>query len=935
MNLRLSYLGQALIALGAAAALTCSPAVCGSPVTASMGGGSYVPPGAAQHSTGYAVVSYEQGETAGDLSILTINPTTHALTGVSTTRLKSNNNTLPVFGTAAPVLVAKDPTHCYAFAMETNPGEGSNPGGLYYFFINNGAQEKNLQYGNTIQHFVRSDCLQNNTTFGACATPDGAGVIVVTSKSISTATVAFYSWSPGADSSLTPVIEADVPLAAGSVGNVSCAVTRNTDEMARWYPFRLTLASNLGNGTVVTRAYRLNTKILANTNLPVETRQRYYLTGISTDPAWNVLTSSATGKQINVHQGLDGRVYVAVPSPSGVLMFARTGFDAVTQAEVWAPQTTLTNAAYGNMYSVPCFVYKPQYNAAAPTTPFPINRVAFFVGAPSGNTSTTGYDDSFGYGRRRQMADGNTSTQPISAGVAIGIVEGAPPIPDENLNIWPGGVSSSFQFAATSTSTASTNATLGQGVTVGASGSLGGEIEGFGASVDVEAEMSQRFSSTYSTQQTSTSEQYLNVANAASTDGTGKTVSLRLGTIFLAKIDYSGYVYEFGTIDNGGNFTALPGSILFTQVFAKGGYNIVPRTWYMNPNGPQPGDLQSYMVSPDELNALNSPGVSKIAFHGLTGNTNYIYFSFENASSAHSAFDYFQSVDSSQEEEVSTKESLKVSAKTPIASASVSASQDTDITRGWGIGSGSQIGISTATQVQNDSSPSAAPNYYSETYQVYLLKDNNAYLRELLSDDPNGIGMVTPTWPPIGSIERQRNEQLKAELVRTSTPWKVKYVVTQAKKNTGLAAPPPGGPTLQSAMLQKLNRFGVTTTGLLDIVVSEAEALRRPGWSLNTVPLGRYISRQATQDATRRAALLRYWPGTTNQNAVHLLISSLSTADIASIRAYLNGLSASDRAAWTAAHPGRYTARNTVEELARPAIHNVRERFTEVPPAQP
>jgi hypothetical protein len=878
-----NYLSRLSLGAVLAVGLLRAPAWAGT-FTPRMSGGSGVPPGVAAHGTGYLSISLEQGETSAFVTLLTVNPTNGVISIKSGGgRLKGANNVNPVFTQTMPVVVAKDQQNCYVLATSGV----TYPDALYAYQFTNGVQETN-QYGAAVPRKLDLSIFPGGATFGACALPDGRGMIVTSaardSSGIYQADVAYFEWGAGADGTLTKVAETMIPIGPSGYfrPNISCTVTHNFDAAARWYPYRLTLGYVNISGAAVVRDYRLNTKMSA------DLLDRYFVTPIPGEDGWTTLTTGAQNVGVSMHTGMDGRAYVAVERAPTIEMFARTGFDA-NQKAVWENTEHLSKTNYE---SLPIFVYKPVYDAAHPNDPIPVNRVGFYTSTTG--SGARGYDDAFGLARRRDFPQSSVS----SAGAVVGIVEGPPPIPDENLKLFgPGAVHSEFNFAYDSTSQKSTTATLGQGLSMGASATLGGEVQGFGASVEIEKEVTDKFESSYSEQTGSHSEQFLGVSSGTfpSDDGTYQ-VTKRLGTLFVATMSFGGAIYEFGTMQ-GGQFVPTPGSLTFTQLWPKGAYNIEPRGWWMNPNGRIPGDIPSYEAAPGETDALNA--ASKINFTGLTGSANYIYFSMEDDSSVHTAYDYFSGLSQSEASTVSTHEALKVSATTPIGGGSVSGAQDTETTRSWDAGTDSHVGVSVISQIQNDRRASAPPNYYSLNYQTYLLKDDNAYLRELLSDDPNGIGMVTSVWPPPGSPERKQNEELKAALIRSSKPWKVTYVVTRAIKNVPLN-PAAYGPTPEAALLQTLQRYGLNSTAGVDSLIQAKEGHRT----------GRVGNATQFQSA----------------------LAAVGSGDIAVLHKILAEAQAAQMAAWRQAHPVRYTFEDTLKEMAKPDWGRKGPLFTTAPP---
>jgi hypothetical protein len=571
--------------------------------TPSMSAGSGIPPGVAPHGTGYLSIGVEQGQTSAYVTLLNVNPTNGTITvKLGGGRIRSRNSTNPVFCPAPPVVVAKDPQNCYVLAYTGS----TSVDGLFAYPYNNGAQLRDQQ-GRIVEYQLPVSFHPYTSMFGAAAMPDGRGMVVASIQyvnSVQQVGIAYFEWGGGADWTLTKVAETTVPLPGGSNlgfgGNVSCAVTHNFDAAARWYPYRLAIGLKDASGNARIHEYRLNTKMSA------DLLNRYFVTPVPSDDAWHTLTGGAQNLGVAMHTGMDGRAYAAVQKESTIEVYARTGYDA-DQKAIWENTEHLSRTFYE---SLPIFVYKPVYDAAHPNDPIPVNRVGFFTSTTqSGNR---GYDDAFGLARRRELPQSSVS----SAGVVVGIVDGPPPIPDENLKLFgPSSVRSEFNFAYDNTSQKSTTATMGQGLTMGASATLGGEYAGFGASVEAEKEVTEKFQTSYSEQTGTRSEQYLGVSSGVfpSEDGT-YNVTKRLGTLFVATMSFGGAIYEFGAMQ-GGQFVPTPGAMNFTQLWPKGSYNIEPRGWWMNPNGRIPGNIRSYEATPEGalLQKLQRQGLNSTA----------------------------------------------------------------------------------------------------------------------------------------------------------------------------------------------------------------------------------------------------------------------------------------------------------------------------------
>jgi hypothetical protein len=200
--------------------------------------------------------------------------------------------------------------------------------------------------------------------------------------------------------------------------------------------------------------------------------------------------------------------------------------------------------------------------------------------------------------------------------------------------------------------------------------------------------------------------------------------------------------------------------------------------------------------------------------------------------------------------------------------------------------------------------------------------------------DPFPSTLSTPIWPPIGSTMRQENEAIKAQLIRTSAPWKVTYILADTPlKTTSLMANSTDSmaPRLDAALVKKLSRFGITTTGLADLVIRKKQ--QQAGFAPRPVTnrsrrMVQVTIRQETEQLERE--IHRYFP---NARLFSRAVQSLTSDDIRALRQYAAACGARDRQAFLRANPVRYPAYTPPSIMQRPAIRNVGARFTDIPPA--
>ena len=658
-------------------------------------------------------------------------------------QLVNNNNGVGEYGDASPVLMAKDTSNMHVFAVTRQVFNGEWM--LASCLMTNGQQDTtDFKRWRDLLTVTYPDAL----SFGAAEVPDGSGVVfVVPNAFVQTATVSFFRWGPGTDPELHLVVQQTIPMPPGLGlsfngydASITAALTRNFDKMARYYPYRLTLAIGPGGGgQVLTRDYRLNTK------LPDDLLPRFFLTPIPSADHWQPVGTGTSQPGAALHEGVDGSLNL-VCFENGVLnQYRRTGYDPQTQAILWSEAQSLSAL---RARSLPSFVYRP-FNTQNQDI-FDINRIAFYHRLDGGIFGIGGYDDLFGKGKRRPL--GTTSLS--SGALVIGMVDGPPPIPNENL-AWSETesrpyelVASETRFGFSQTSQQSISSSVEHGFTVGMNASIGGEIQGFGASVDLEHEVREGHGSSYADSNETRSETFLTVGSNYQNIAGNLYKVMPIGTLYVVKMAFTGFAYEY--VDESGN--PVPGTRLYYQVYPTGGYTVVTENYWMNPNGRRPGELLSYMFDPEDpkdvaaMEALENASV--IEFSGLMPNATQRYLTnhWQDATSVTTTWDYMKSSEESESTSARVSEALKASVKTPVGGIGGSIGQDSEVTRQWSTGGSTNVGLAVNAVVANQRDYPGI--YWGCTFQTYLLKDDNAYLRELLSDDSEGIGLVTPTWPP-------------------------------------------------------------------------------------------------------------------------------------------------------------------------------------------
>jgi hypothetical protein len=785
-----------------------------------------------------------------------------------------------------------------------------------------------------------------DNSFAAANLPDGTGFVTIRCSDNSRLYVDYWRWEdfPGLDTilqqtfpvnsfgtSVAPYFSQTVALPGGVQrnninGNVGMAITTNYDRMARWYPYRLTIGVSPGNGGATqVREWRLNNK------MPKTSLATYFLTPPPRDAAWHAVGTRSDG-EITVHQGDDGAVYLAELNRPGtsndgsVEIWKRTGYDYTTQAPTWGLSSTISGTTTHR--AVPAFFYRqedwasPQYNATTGTFPtggqisFPVTRLAVFnydldysgMGGDHGSNSDTNQSDytcavesAFAVARRRVLDE----TAENTAGNVVGIFEGPPPLPNENI---PLGSDVYYEVAqvnygTTQSSQSDFSTTLTRGVSAALKVSAGFELLGVGAKVDVGFELEQTWGSATSTESETQREGTMSETSFLAPDGNGGYIINPQGTLFIQKQTFTGFAYEMlppGSDPNNSAAAAMDGSRIFYTRIPTGEY-VKAVDYWINPNAVRPGVLDSYIVTPDERSQLNAMAI-KLG----DGSASSIPFSWTKQGQAKSAFNTWAQTTNTQTSSLDVGVSVGVTMNSPVLDIESSVGTSMSTEREWSTAQNNGYGLQIANfYVPVD--PNAPNTYQSYSFSTYLLADSNDFTKELLSQDPDGAGLVTQTWPTDPKM-RSDNEKVREQILGSSRPWKVTYALNGVPLESVPLAGLSAAVRLDPALRAKLTRLGVTNTAQLDLLLSR---LQQDGEDASPVRIGNSIhvldraglaakrNARPQLDAALRAA---FPPAADVQHALR----AISPAEAAALRQMLANVRAAQRRAYDAAHPRVY-----------------------------
>lgn len=522
-------------------------------------------------------------------------------------------------------------------------------------------------------------------------------------------------------------------------------------------------------------------------------------------------TIATTG--VRVERGADGRVYAAYMNSANTAgLLVRTGYNKNSQQITWASMT----APWGASTALACppssiYAFGPtstQPNTEPSVPQLVLKTVALYRAPLLLSSAGTWSNPSalFGTARRRPLAK-----MPMTKKVLVGIIDGPPPIPNENINL-ADTFSQSSPYAGTTALAKSI--TEKSGITGQWAAGVSVKSEGDGTltgGVAFEAELNASYTGTYEKQTSTTSTStYANEVTAQTSTINGKnflTVQ-PLGTVVLCGLNLCGYSYEMIGTDG----LLLPGAPVFTQVWPMD-VTITTRPYLMNPNGIIPGQLESYALTQEEKDHLNQ--LSAMNFADGSNINSHLTNSWGLSSTTVTSFETFESTSSSNGFSIDFKALVGGGAFGTDVLGGITGSTAWS----WSTGKENQIGISTNVGTRGNIS---APNSYTGyAYYTYHLKENAAFANDLLSDSATGIGLVTTTWPT-DPKERAFNQAVKDSIATGSAPWKITYIVVDPiwngdddalPQNRDLSVSRQTPPVLPTALKQKLNGMGVKTPG--------------------------------------------------------------------------------------------------------------------------
>ncbi len=366
--------------------------------------------------------------------------------------------------------------------------------------------------------------------------------------------------------------------------------------------------------------------------------------------------------------------------------------------------------------------------------------------------------------------------------ILMGIIEGPPPIPNENLNIpdsldplryngQPGYAFTSFGLMNTTTS--AMKLTWSAGLVLKASFKLGGgqvleKVTGANAWVKAQVSLSATYKGAYEDVETTQLVSTVTVGSEIQGGAGGVPYSVQpAGSLVIMNADWTGY--SFGFVNSDGS---VPVEYPTLHAIHPTNIEITSQPYLMNPtSGPTPGVLRDYVLSTDEESALQSG--STIA---LEGGTSYLTGSWSYNSKATPVLTTTSSASWTNGLSLGLDVTLSSSARASlflILTAEVESSVGVVLTFETTWMSQQSQGVQIGGDISLRGNVAAPNSYISYTYYYYLLAESATWTSDLLT------GMVTADFPA-DPQQRARQQALMATINTGSQPWKLCYSVNPA-----------------------------------------------------------------------------------------------------------------------------------------------------------
>jgi hypothetical protein len=415
--------------------------------------------------------------------------------------------------------------------------------------------------------------------------------------------------------------------------------------------------------------------------------------------------------------------------------------------------------------------------------------------------------------------------------ILLGIVEGPPPIPSENVNMassydpytFNGQPASSMtQFALSQSTTDQFSWSVKSGLLIKAGIKIETEQDFliWSAEATFEAELALEIAfrlanasiSVTAVEQTSTTRAEFN------TDPDTKQVVVSpAGSVILMNASWTGYLYEVQ--DTAGNL--IEGPPAFMSVFPTD-VSITQEAYTLNPSfAPTPGDLASYQLQAAEIAALDANSA-----YNFTDNNNYMTATWVYNGTLTPVYSSTQTNTHTETLNVDLTMLIGISGAASLfgigAEVSLSATVKVGLECSWTTSTTSGVKLSVDVGLRGNVK---APNSYTKyTYDTYLLDESNEWTTELLGE------LVTPGFPA-DPTSMQQNSLVLDLIHPDSTPWKICYSVdmTQARFNPPVSSVLASDAALASKYTLPFQSASIDTTEDLSNLLDGVAAAQQGG----------------------------------------------------------------------------------------------------------
>jgi hypothetical protein len=423
----------------------------------------------------------------------------------------------------------------------------------------------------------------------------------------------------------------------------------------------------------------------------------------------------------------------------------------------------------------------------------PVER-AFFYLAPGKENEIFYSRDNLGKLRRRGLAKITGGQDQL-----LGIIQGPPPVPNENINI-PKRLDDGPRGKGVTTFAKSEKVERGYkvkrsvGAIAQASAEIGAVAKGF-----VEASLAIGYKLFYEAKsgEISTTKYQIEIKLQGPED---KQTVQPYGAVIVLRSEWEGYAYEYVAPDG----SVPPSATIIFQVWPTG-MVVVTEPYVMNPyNEPIPGNLPSYIISPEQRKIIEEKATL------LQSGQKRLTSAWSLNSKTVSSFESYAQEKFSKVSYLDAKmmigagwEVKEWSKGKFMAGAQVSFEDE------WESQKEDKLGLSTTAETRGHLQ--AKGTYYHYTYFTYQLRPDQQWTKELLQN------LVTEEWPPKGSPERKANERLQKRIAEGSQPWKIVYVLGDHGKNELLKdIVTLNSESLRPELLLALQQAGIETTAQLE-----------------------------------------------------------------------------------------------------------------------